>query len=931
MSTIRERFSDLGFCIDSYIKIPNHDAFIADIDINSNKYGFLVVDSQLVGEKFLDESIILKHLEREIRYLLLLDLTLGIGVFVKRTLSSVGTNKFQKHKINLRSNNAKITFNSLRPNDYITFENLFNTEKVVSRFYTKYVEHLKNLIKNIDGIATKPEKQRYAGVLMSRLMFMQFLQTRNFFSDPNFLDNHLKIIHSKKQLYYEFLCTIFFDVLNTPKSDRSKSVSHYSNIGFLNGGLFRRHTLEKKYKNISIDNRTLSSIIDFFRSWTWFIDETNVSNDGINPVILGHIFEQTIDNQKEKGAFYTPVDVTRYICEKTILSYVIERINTKFRTKYDLNANSSFDQIFKNKAQTIYMYFEVIKPLTILDNACGSGEFLLRSFGILLDLYVRTWDALSHFFDPKIDLEKSIISKSSPSSRYYFRRRIVTQNLFGVDMDNGAIEVCQLRLWLGLVSDMDLATPEALPNIDYNILHGNTLLGFITPDSLQSNFSTDIPTQHDYTQIATVKNQYKESTNPSQAATLKIKLDHLISKCDSQLSAALYKNRKKYGVFNPEHLPFHWLLNFPTIICNNGGFDIIVGNPPYVQSQKINFPLQFKLLSCQNTYVYFIEKSLQLLKPGGKLGYIIPVSSVSTSKMVPMIEHLKSRCSKILVSHYDDRPGRLFVGLQHCRSSIFICTRSSESCHIYTTGYKRWYTNERNTLFDNVEYVNVTKFTSHPRLGKLIPKLANSTEISILEKLLSNTESVSKYITKASTKKTKLHPVYYHNAPQYWTRAHMHEIKSTRLKDGVQTHERSSHLKLISCNNSYSQIVTLALLNSSLFYWWFVKMSNGRDFGEYLIRLFPINIDDIINNKKLIQKLSKIVYSLLKDYDINAVSTINTRKDTSVLTFSEYFPSKSKVIIDKIDAVLGNHYNFTQKELNYIRMFDLKFRCASKN
>jgi len=927
MSGIRKHFDNLGFHTTSYNKIPNHAAFISDVNINSNKYGFLTVESNFADEKFLDELLILKHLEREIRYMLLLDTRLGIGVFVKRTLSPAGTNKFQKHRIRFNSRASEIVISSLNPDDYTTFENLFNTEKVVSRFYSKYVKHLKNLTDNINGLTTKSEKQHYAAILMSRLMFMQFLQTRNFFPTSNFLSRNFELIHSKNRSYYKFLCKIFFDLLNTPKDQRSGTVSQYSNIEFLNGGLFRKHTLEKQYKHISVDNKTLSSIIDFFRSWTWYIDETDVSNDGINPEILGHIFEQTIDNQKDKGAFYTPVDVTRHICENTIIPYIIERINNKFQLKYALN-NVSFDQILKNKKHAAYMYFEVLKPLTILDNACGSGEFLLRAFGILLDLYDRLWKVLSHFNDPKITREKLIIEKSNPSPRYYFRRHIVTKNLFGVDMDYGAIEVCQLRLWLGLVADMDLDSPEALPNIDYNILPGNTLLGFIMPNSLQSNFTTNIPTQHDYNQIADLKNDYRNATDPAVALEIKTKLDATIAKCHIQLSAALYKNKKKYGVFNPEHLPFHWILNFPTIM-QNGGFDIIVGNPPYVESQKINFPLQFKLFSCNNTYAYFIEKSLCLLKPGGKLGYIIPVSIVSTPRMVPVLEHLKSNCSDILISNFDDRPGKLFVGLEHCRSSIFICTLSKTNCRIYTTGYIRWNTRERNTLFDNIKYVDVTRFALHPRLGKLIPKIANELEISILEKLLTNTDSLSKHTVKTSqAKKTNLYTIYYYNAAQYGIRAHMHEIKSTRIKNGIRSQVVSSHLKPIYHENSHSQIIALALLNSSLFYWWFIKMSSGRDFGKFLINLFPINIDKLINNKKTILKLSKIVSRLMIDYENNSMPKTNVRKDNSVLTYPEYFPSKSKHIIDEIDDVFGAHYDFTEEELCYIRLFDSKFRSS---
>jgi len=303
-------------------------------------------------------------------------------------------------------------------------------------------------------------------------MFVQFLQSRNYFQNKHFLLFHYEAL-SSKLTYYDFLCMLFFDILNTPLSKRKKRVLKYSNIPFLNGGLFKKHSIEHKYK-ISISNNILHKLLVFLKQYTWYVDETDVSNDGINPEILGHIFEQTIDNQKEQGAYYTPVDVTKFICTNTILPYCIEHINTKFNTNYEYNVDS-ISKICSNLAQSKYFYFNILKPIKILDNACGSGEFLLTSFGILLNLYTAVWDSISTSRDSLIASEQKRINKFH-SKHYYFRRLIVTENLFGVDMDDAAIEICRLRLWLGLVADMNISKPEPLPNIDYNILSGNSLL-----------------------------------------------------------------------------------------------------------------------------------------------------------------------------------------------------------------------------------------------------------------------------------------------------------------------------------------------------------------------------------------------------------------------------------------------------------------------
>lgn len=348
-----------------------------------------------------------------------------------------------------------------------------------------------------------------------------------------------------------------------------------------------------------------------------------------------------------------------------------------------------------------------------------------------------------------------------------------------------------------------------------------------------------------------------------------------------------------------------------------GGFDIIIGNPPYVEKSKLDYTANVSTTeTCGNTFAYFFEKGFNLLKPGGRIGYIVPVASISTPRMAPLQKFLIEQSAELKISNYDDRPGKLFEGLNHCRSSIILCTKKTSAndnnnCKIYTTSYNRWYTNDVGGLFKNLSYVNHNKKTE-----SYIPKLGNEIELSIFDKIFMVEKQV---ILKNEDNISNDVYVIYHDTPQYWIRGM--DFMPYFSRNGEQS--ISNHNKKLYVKNRNELIIMMGLLNSSLFYWFFIKISNCRDLTNFVIKNFPINLKWQQNELKVMQNL---IVELMKDYRKNAIRKTTNNKRTGIVEYDEFYPKKSKHIIDQIDDVFATHYKLNDVEKQYIQNFDFGFR-----
>lgn len=515
-----------------------------------------------------------------------------------------------------------------------------DVEKTTKKFFKAYQEQHLALLEHIQGIDNERDKRWYASVLLNRLMFVWFLQKKGFLHQNglqpfDYLREQLQKSEQRgaNRFYGEFLAALFFEAFAKPEADRSAAAKALTGqIPYLNGGLFLPHKLEldadhalRLGKTLHVADAAFQGIFELFASFTWHLDDTpGGSADEINPDVLGYIFEKYI-NQKAFGAYYTRPEITSYLADRSIHKLILERVyepampelglkEVKFATVPDLLA--------KMDARTaLKLVNEVLPSITILDPAVGSGAFLVAALKSLINVYYAVVGRAEMGASSELKNWLKAIQKDHPSVGYYIKRRIVTDNLHGVDIMEEACEIAKLRLFLAMVASVRRVEDlEPLPNIDFNILPGNSLVGLMRVDEVEFNqkntqlglFSQVKP--RPFAELVATKNRkldtYRHSAEQLGKTVnlreLRDDIDIEMRDANGVMNELLRDQFEKLGVKFEQatwdakksalgkplkrpiesadiaaQTPFHWGYVFDDIVQRRGGFDIILANPPW--------------------------------------------------------------------------------------------------------------------------------------------------------------------------------------------------------------------------------------------------------------------------------------------------------------------------------------------------------------
>ncbi|MBN2153865.1 MAG: Eco57I restriction-modification methylase domain-containing protein [Candidatus Lokiarchaeota archaeon] len=460
--------------------------------------------------------------------------------------------------------------------------------------------------------------------------------------------------------FYRVLCTIWFSYLHSDHP-RTDSDGVFKVVPFLGGNVFQPIPAVEVDQNggfldeIEIDDGVMGSILAMVDQHEWQIAEANPNkaNSGITPAILGYIFEMRC-NRKESGTYYTPGFITDYITRKAVSIYATRMINEHFHTGYEdfiseliFKENKTHEEII----QVEWFYFNVLGSITVCDPACGSGAFLVEAVRVLADVQAACIGCLS----PGDARFRRFPALPRPGSTTYdIKRHVATSNVFGVDVQPGSVEVAKLRLSLSLVSALDLCRGDILPALDEGLKTGNSLLGFITP----SDGSPNKLAIHG----ARLEEAFRRARGPLPGRA------EAIADLDGSFLSSLGGSHEAGGV-----QPFHWGVEYSEVF-KRGGFDIIIGNPPYLSfsSSKAKKGIIGKEIirrvykNTDDIYEAFVLRAMQLCR--GLSGMIMPYS---------FYRQIGARMTRHLLA-YDNLGEGIFVGVSIAVAVAFFDTRSHE-------------------------------------------------------------------------------------------------------------------------------------------------------------------------------------------------------------------------------------------------------------
>jgi len=651
-------------------------------------------------------------------------------------------------------------------------------------------------------------------------------------------------------------------------------------------------------------------------------------------------------------------------------------------------------------------YFKGLQQITVLDPTCGSGAFLFAALGILRPLYnaclsrmrylvgkatgdepdVVNWGGRLHFDD--LDIDQSAFAglvqsggpggeildefrtevkriNDHPSAEYFIKKSIIVNNLFGVDIMEEAVEICKLRLFLTLIAtvERDDAKPnmgvEPLPDIDFNILAGNTLVGYssiadidrlwqeVELQTVKSNDRTiqkqgGMAFEKDHSRLKRLCDEYAKVLQAWRLQQLggwkgvPVSKDQVVRAAQEvrpELDEDLWRlyrtadfastnengKRGELGLrdFKRGHEPFHWLLEFPSIEAA-GGFDVIVGNPPYVEypSKSVSYGLPgYQTLSCGDLYAFVLERTHRsLARASGRLGFIVPISLVSTDGFNPLRTLLRSHSNSIWTSNYAERPAKLFSGVEK-RLTVYLSAAGKQG-HQFSSHYYRWLEEERQHLLQRVQYTQILR--QHYLVGSSIPKASVPEEFRILDKLSRQGKRISDFLHPEGK-----HLIYYTRKLRYFVQV-FDFVPRIEEEDG--TARTPSELKLLQFHTEGQRDVVLALLNSSLFFWFFSLYSDVRNVNKRELLDFPVDLARIAAEDA--SGFHKLSQQLMASYEENSVIQNASYKGVGVLRIQSFRPRLSKPVMDRIDARLALHFGLTPEEEAFIVNFDLKYRAG---
>jgi len=619
-------------------------------------------------------------------------------------------------------------FDALQRNG-ISFENIkdaFSVERLNKDFFNGYKERYVKFLNHINE-DTK-ENRDYVKKLLGRLVFLQFLQKKGWMGVPanqqgwnggdKFYLNHLiENYEGNDRLLSDVLEPLFFNTLNERRTNdlADSRLGENIKIPYLNGGLFDKDNFDKK--DIDFPYDYFKELMDFFAMYNFTIDENDPEDSeiGIDPEMLGHIFENLLEDNKDKGAFYTPKEIVQYMSQESVAQYLKSHAPEELHTAIDsLIKQRVVEPILQNKenARLVNKALSVVK---VCDPAIGSGAFPMGVLNVLFDCR---------------HLLYGFIGKNEDFSYAKVKRDIIQNNIYGVDIEKGAVDIARLRFWLALVVDEN--EPQPLPNLDYKIMCGDSLLHRFALDAPFQNVLKDYNQKngthykledyrqwvYDYTDISDhtqkddfrkriedIKRAVKTELNDKEKGKIakvrgtieNLKMEDLFGGKKKENEKKIKALQKKLKTLEQQReeiesnkiydQAFEWRFEFPALLDEDGnftGFDIVIGNPPYNELRDLDMSVQEALKTTQyyehakggrlNMFQFFYPLAIDVIKEGGIISLITQNSILAESSTFGNRKLFLDRTDILSIDSFPERDNTKTRVFESVKMSVCICT-----------------------------------------------------------------------------------------------------------------------------------------------------------------------------------------------------------------------------------------------------------------
>ena len=814
----------------------------------------------------------------------------------------------------------------------------------------------------------------YVKKLLGRIVFLHFLQKKGWLGvpvdkqwgegDTQFMRNLFKASTQKQKDNYLDLVLepLFAGALNTQRPndifDLGVEGFRTTRIPYLNGGLFERDVLDEPKSTFPASY--FEDLFEFFYQYNFTIDE-NDPNDaevGIDPEMLGHIFENLLEDNKDKGAFYTPKEIVQYMCRESLIAYlttcVMKKQGENHKPEDEIKEsvrkllNKPEEIVPRMRMEHLDDFGSYIRNVKICDPAIGSGAFPM---GLLNELvrcrvFINAWAK-----DDKGNLLEGDYAA--------LKTEIISNNIYGVDIEKGAIDIARLRFWLSII--VDERTPHVLPNFDYKFMQGNSLIPtfdgkFINLDTKSQKHINVEAMKKEKQHLYELKQKYYQAEGEAKHelnVQIKDTILKLISRQLGYESRAWYQHnavQTSLSFDDVKNMPFDevrqslpeeklqsialaeslhakltdnsipvaersqidihffdWRIMFTEVFDNGSdGFDIVIANPPYGAklSSEIKKELKKTYTSAVtipnlqkgslDTFSLFIDLGYILLHCNGNAIFIVPLSITASDSMSGIHRLLIEKCDNIYISSYGDRPRRIFESAEQQVSIVSFVKTNQRAKKIMTTHINKRYSDE--SLWILLDNLKYVNSIQHIRNGR-IPKIGDEIEKNILDKL----------------KKcpTTLQDLYSDHGNSIFYR----KAGGRYYKIITKVATKSSAEGELTIKYKYQDLVGAAL-SSNLFYWFWLIHSDWHNLRSSELGMFPIPYDEF-SDEDLVY-IGKLYDSYLDDLYKNSKTTKTGLKC--------FFARQSKAYIDSIDKYIGKKYGLSIEEINYLINYDIQFR-----